>query len=146
MLNINTLKVYVWLKQWSTGSGIHGRESNTFFWGGWGVLPKHSRMHTTMQHSLVIMPCNHYSTSFTKNVSWPKFNIWISIWFLTHMHKQLWVYGMAEALGRPAVYRTFSTNHLSYTKTLVPIYLFRAITFFWWCRHFLRKNGLFAPK
>ncbi len=49
--------------------------------------------------------------------------------------------------GRPAVYRTFSTNHLSYTKTLVPIYIFRAITFFWWCQHFfLEKNGLFAPK
>ncbi len=32
-----------------------------------------------------------------------------------------------------AVYQTFSTNHLSYTKTLVPIYRFRAITSFWWC-------------
>ncbi len=34
------------------------------------------------------------------------------------------------ARQQPAVYRTFSTNHLSYTKTLVPIYIFRAITFF----------------
>ncbi len=57
----------------------------------------------------------------------------------------MWVYGMAKALGWPAVYRTFSTNHLSYTKTFVPIYIFRAITFFWWCPHFFRKNGFFAP-
>ncbi len=55
----------------------------------------------------------------------------------------MWVYGMA---GRPAMYQTFSTNHLSYTKTLVPIYIFRTITFFVWCCHFLRKNGLLAPK
>ncbi len=37
---------------------------------------------------------------------------------------------MAKALGQAAVYQTFSTNHFSYTKTLVPIYIFRAITFF----------------
>ncbi len=40
----------------------------------------------------------------------------------------------------------FSTNHLSCTKTLVPIYIFRAITFFGWCRHLFKKNGVFAPK
>ncbi len=57
-----------------------------------------------------------------------------------------WVYGMVKALGRPALYQTFSTNHISYTKTLVPIYIFRGITFFWWCRHFFSKNGLFAKK
>ncbi len=34
-----------------------------------------------------------------------------------------------ESVG-PAVYQTFSTNHLSYTKTLVLIYVFSAITFF----------------
>ncbi len=33
--------------------------------------------------------------------------------------------------GRPAVYQIFSRNHLSYTKTLVLIYRFRAITFFY---------------
>ncbi len=70
---------------------------------------------------------------------------WYQFIFDSHV-RAMWVYGMAKALGRPAVYRTFSTNHLSYIKTLVPIYIFRAITFFWWCRHFLRKNGLFAPK
>ncbi len=66
---------------------------------------------------------------------------------LTHMHKQCesmeWRKHWA---GRPAVYGTFTTNHLSYTKTLVPLYIFRAITFFWWCHHFWGKNGLFAPK
>ncbi len=58
----------------------------------------------------------------------------------------MWVYRMAKALGWPAMYWTFSINHLSYTKTLAPIYIFRAITFLWWCRHCLNKNGLFAPK
>ncbi len=51
--------------------------------------------------------------------------------YLTHMHKQCesmeWRKRWA---GQAAVYRTFSTNHLSYTKTLVTIYIFRAITFF----------------
>ncbi len=66
---------------------------------------------------------------------------------LTHMHKQCesmewrkrWAF-----LG--AVYQTFSTNHLSYTKTLVPIYIFRAITFLLWCRYFLWKKWPFCPK
>ncbi len=60
-----------------------------------------------------------------------------------HMHKQCW---MAKVLGRLALYRTFSTNHLLYIKTLVPIYIFRAITFFWWCRHFLREKMAFLPQ
>ncbi len=50
-----------------------------------------------------------------------------------------------KSVSPAAVYQTFSTNHLSYIKTLVPIYRFRAITFFR-CRHFLRKNCLFAQK
>ncbi len=58
----------------------------------------------------------------------------------------MWVYGMAKALGRPAVYRTFNTNHFSYIKTLVPIYIFRAITFFRWCRHFLERKMAFLPQ
>ncbi len=60
---------------------------------------------------------------------------------------------MAKTLGRPAsrmaswpaVYQTFSTNHLSYTKTLVLIYRFRAITFFDCATTFLKK-GFFATK
>ncbi len=65
----------------------------------------------------------------------------------THMHQQCesmeW---RKRCAGRPAVYRTFSTNHLSYTKTLVPIYIFRATTFFWWCCHFFEKKWPFCPK
>ncbi len=53
---------------------------------------------------------------------------------------------MANALGWLAMYQTFSTNHLSYTKTLVPIYRFRAITFFLWCRQFLETKCPFCPK
>ncbi len=63
-------------------------------------------------------------------------------WLTCISNVSLW---NGESIG-PAVYWTFSTNHLSYTKTLVPIYIFRAITFFWWCHHFLRKNFLFAQK
>ncbi len=43
----------------------------------------------------------------------------------------------------PAVYKTFSTNHLSYTKTLVPIYRFRVINIFWWCCNFFGKKWPF---
>ncbi len=61
---------------------------------------------------------------------------------LIDSHAQaMWVYGMAKELGR-----TFSTNHLSYIKTLVPISIFRAITFFWWCHHFWGKKWPFCPK
>ncbi len=43
--------------------------------------------------------------------------------------------------GRPAMDQPFSTNHLSYTETLVPIYRFRAITYF-----FYRKYSIFDKK
>ncbi len=65
-----------------------------------------------------------------------------TFWLTCISNVSLW---NGESVG-PAVYRTFSSNHLSYTKTLVPIYIFRAITFLEWCHHFLRKNGLFASK
>ncbi len=94
-------------------------------------------------------------------IAYSTFSNWSSVvlfLFLTHMHKQCesmeWRKHSAwQPGGRPAVYRIFSTNHLSYTKTLVPIYIFRAITFLGWCRYFYyyyfffyRINGLFAPK
>ncbi len=46
-----------------------------------------------------------------------------------------------------AVYQTFNINHLSYTKTLVPIYRFRPNTFFFYCVAIcFWKNILFSPK
>ncbi len=53
---------------------------------------------------------------------------------------------MAKAVGRPAVYQTFSTNHLSYIKTLLPIYIFRAITFFLMVPGFFGKKWPFCSK
>ncbi len=52
--------------------------------------------------------------------------IWGHFWLTCISNVSLW---NGESIGL-AVSRTFSTNHLSYTKTLVPIYIFRAITFF----------------
>ncbi len=45
-----------------------------------------------------------------------------------------------------AVYQIFNTNHLSYTKTLVPIYRFRAINKFYGASIILEKNGIFTKK
>ncbi len=74
--------------------------------------------------------------------------------FIFYSHAQvMWVYGMAKALGRPAgwpaMYWTFNTNHLSYIKTLVLIYIFRAITFFGWYIYippFLEKKMAILPQ
>ncbi len=108
------------------------------------------------------MISNHSSTLIVSTVSWETItstslfdSLQFDIVFIESTNFICWmlllrqamrVYAMAKALGRPAarpaVYRTFSTNHLSYTKILVPIYIFRAIAFFGWCHHFLRKNGL----
>ncbi len=63
--------------------------------------------------------------------------------FDSHAHA-MWVYGMAKALGWPAVYQTFTANRLSCTKTLIQIYRFRATTFLW-CRYFWGKMNL-LPK
>ncbi len=55
-------------------------------------------------------------------------------------------YVMAKSVGpasQPAVYQTFNTNHLSYTKTLVSIYRFRAIIISSLCRYFFEKNCIF---
>ncbi len=50
---------------------------------------------------------------------------------LTRMHKQCEsMYWQKHWGGQPAVYQTFSTHHISYTKTLVPIYRFRVIILF----------------
>ncbi len=42
--------------------------------------------------------------------------------------------------------QTFTINLFSYTKTLVPIYRFRARTFFMVPPFLVEKNGLFVPK
>ncbi len=44
------------------------------------------------------------------------------------------VYVMAKVLGWVAVYQTFNINHLSYTKTLVPIYRFCMVQPIFWRR------------
>ncbi len=46
----------------------------------------------------------------------------------------------------PAVYQTFSINHLSYNITLVPIYIFRAITFFYGATIFFKEKMAFLSQ
>ncbi len=50
-----------------------------------------------------------------------------NFWHVCISNVSLW---NGESVGPAAVYQTFSTNHLSYIKILVPIYIFRAIKIF----------------
>ncbi len=45
----------------------------------------------------------------------------------------MWIYEMvseSRAAWQPTVYQMFTASHLSYMKILIPMYRFRAITFF----------------